>query len=449
MKQSLNHANPLAMLLMALAMAFAISCESEEEKQAKAERAARTAAAAEKVAARAEAARAEAKSMAKVEAEEAKVKNGSSLNSIIKELRAFNNKDASFPVIGSYANSGFKFTLPEKPNDKYLQSVNELFPNANKISDRNANIFSFAEIHGLDNNSSIAAVFQQGSIIIEETEGSKSADKYYVSFYYADRDVIIQFNESGKVNVSLDLKKGWNKAYTHVDIMSGYMSSENFTSQHEIEWRLLYEAKGKAKGDVSIKLPEADSDQLRQAVHCISIFDFGSLVDDLGYHEGFHNLVYSYLPWENQLKYRESFRFLYKQAYDQREKDLDGWLQRYIKLIVSLIPETYESRNWDTMVSRLLAAYEDLMTNPGAFSQIYELMSNRQWEHSSYAYDEILAFAGDKQPEAFLNEYGVNKQDLIWAYSFWGRRYHENPNNIEPIAAILRMFRDGLLASAS
>jgi hypothetical protein len=33
----------------------------------------------------------------------------------------------------------------------------------------------------------------------------------------------------------------------------------------------------------------------------------------------------------------------------------------------------------------------------------------------------------------------VNRSAVVWAYSFWGRRWHENPDNIKPVLAILNM----------
>jgi uncharacterized protein (TIGR02145 family) len=356
----------------------------------------------------------------------AKVEGGSSLSSEIKDLWIFSEKGDRFPVTGSYADGGFAVTLPEKPNEKYMHSVNRIFYDASEISDRSANIFIFNEIHGLGKNGSLVAIFKPYEI----AEGDGSLERNYTSFYYSDRDVIIQSN-----NVNLDLKNGWNKVYTSVNMHSGDFT--RVSSSQEARWRLLYET----KGNVEIKLPEADSDQLRYVALCVSsgepsyLYDWA--VDDFT------------TTWD-KLGYGEAFKFFAKQAYDQRGKDLDGWLQNIVKLVAPLVPhKMYVSSGWDRMVRHLLAAYDDLATNPGSFRQVYDIMSDKRWGGYGFAYNELFRVSPNKQLEAFFHENEsktVNEWAFAWAYSFWGRRYNENPKNVEPIAASLRLFRNEVAA---
>ena len=154
------------------------------------------------------------------------------------------------------------------------------------------------------------------------------------------------------------------------------------------------------------------------------------------------------------------FMSLFVQLYKNRAEYLNnGEFLRYIKLLADLIPyKTYVANGWDMMVRQLLIAYDDLKSNPSSFSQIYEHMNSRIDNTASY-YNGILIFVNDKQLEAFIVKNGegaansyyeageVNQSAVVWAYSFWGRRYNENPNSIEPIVAILRLLRDELYIS--
>jgi len=158
--------------------------------------------------------------------------------------------------------------------------------------------------------------------------------------------------------------------------------------------------------------------------------------------------------------YGKVFMSLFVQLYKNRAEYLsNGEFLRYIKLLASLIPrETYIANGWDVMVRQLLIAYDDLAPNPSSFGQVYESMNSRIDNTASY-YNGILTFVNDKQLEAFIVKNGegaansyyepgeVNQSAVVWAYSFWGRRYNENPDSIEPIAAILRLLRDELYAS--
>jgi hypothetical protein len=146
--------------------------------------------------------------------------------------------------------------------------------------------------------------------------------------------------------------------------------------------------------------------------------------------------------------YGKAFKILFKRAYNQKEKDIGDWLQPLIKRIASLIPrEKYVDNGWDAMVRQLLVAHDDLAAHPNAFSKMYEMMDSQSWK-----WEEVNKFVrDDEQFKVFVFEREgwsyLKGAAVVWAYSFWGRRYHENPSNIKPIAATLHMLRDELFAS--
>jgi uncharacterized protein (TIGR02145 family) len=150
--------------------------------------------------------------------------------------------------------------------------------------------------------------------------------------------------------------------------------------------------------------------------------------------------------------YGNIFMSVFVKLYRNRAEYLsNGNLEHYVKLLASLIPrEKYVANGWDDMVCQLLIAYGDLAAKPSSFSQVYEVMNDGGTSH----YNDILPFVRDKQLNAFIVKQKVAHYDdgevslstVVWAYSFWGRRYNENPSSIEHIAAILRMLRDELYA---
>jgi hypothetical protein len=166
-------------------------------------------------------------------------------------------------------------------------------------------------------------------------------------------------------------------------------------------------------------------------------------------------------------RYIEDFKSLFIWVSRRRETDMSDWLQRYVKLAASLISqEKYVANGWEAMVRQLLIAHEDLAASPQRFREVYEVMADvrnegeggtrRKWYNAAEAYASILPFVRDKQLSAFIvkrSDLGywesgeVNRSAVVLAYSFWGRRWHENPGNIETIAATLRMLRDEQFAS--
>ena len=153
-----------------------------------------------------------------------------------------------------------------------------------------------------------------------------------------------------------------------------------------------------------------------------------------------------------------AFNSLIKRLYSNRTEFLNnGKFKRYIELLSGFVNRpTYVANGWDTMVRQLLAAYQDLSDN-GKFNEIYEFMVLYNAYSIDY-YPAILDFAmfvngGYLLDESFFIKQGdeveycckvgeVNRWAVVWAYSFWGRRYNEDPDSIEPVVDILLMLRD-------
>jgi hypothetical protein len=161
----------------------------------------------------------------------------------------------------------------------------------------------------------------------------------------------------------------------------------------------------------------------------------------------------------------KAFKSLFDGLHAKKEELLgNGKFKHYIELLAKLIPrKTYIDNGWDTMVCQLLIAYEDLKNNPNSFSEIYKIMVNNSDKNAVEAYYQILDFVRDPELElenfilnhsvadAISSYYwgenegnvgDVNRSAVVWAYSFWARRYNENPNNLKNIVDILLMLRD-------
>jgi len=159
----------------------------------------------------------------------------------------------------------------------------------------------------------------------------------------------------------------------------------------------------------------------------------------------------------------KAFKSLFDGLHAKKEELLsNGKFKHYIELLVKLIPrKTYIDNGWDTMVRQLLIAYEDLKNDPNNFSEIYNIMANNGNNNAVAAYYQIVDFVRDPELENFIlnhsvasavtsyywgenegNVGDVNRSAVVWAYSFWARRYNENPNNLKTIVDILLMLRD-------
>ena len=165
---------------------------------------------------------------------------------------------------------------------------------------------------------------------------------------------------------------------------------------------------------------------------------------------------------ENDYGYGETFAHYVKYLYHIRESDLSSLprlLQRYGKLVKLIFPrERYVANGWDAMVRQLLVAYDDLSAQPGNFQRIYKAMTtdNEGKMNSPEYFEDILPFVRDRKLSAFVYENNnnvliekgeVNQWAVVWAYSFWGRRFHDNPENIQHLVSSLKLLRDELYAT--
>lgn len=156
-----------------------------------------------------------------------------------------------------------------------------------------------------------------------------------------------------------------------------------------------------------------------------------------------------YISYRDEDGSGEAFNFIFKLLYENKEEYLsNGKFKRYIELIPNFIPRRmYVSNGWDAIVRQLLFAYEDLAGQPGSFSDVYEVMEYNSCNYciAAEAYYAIIEFVRDW--EEFEDYFNLEQDDyyrsaVVWAYSFWGRRYNEDPSSIEPIVDILNMLRD-------
>jgi len=162
----------------------------------------------------------------------------------------------------------------------------------------------------------------------------------------------------------------------------------------------------------------------------------------------------------------DAFGSIFNLLYSKREEYLiNGKFKRYIELLANFIShQTYVSSGWDDMVKQLLTAYNDLKAKPNGFRNVYDIMdancpadvNSVYCPNATEVYDQIFDFVSNKQLEDFILKHdlgsyydywpstagNVNKSAVVWAYSFWGRRYNENPDIIEPIVSILQLLHN-------
>jgi hypothetical protein len=166
----------------------------------------------------------------------AQVENGDILNSIITGFGAIMRNpdgiiDEQYSLSGVYANGGFTITLPDSL-DVILASMAG-FPGYIHVSDRTARCCYFYEIIGFDSNSSHSAQFELSEII-----GGYLGTKYYVSFWYVDRDFTINGSAEGN-HFNMNLKKGWNKVYVIEELESGNEDKTTTPPNCNVKWQFV------------------------------------------------------------------------------------------------------------------------------------------------------------------------------------------------------------------
>ena len=174
------------------------------------------------------------------------------------------------------------------------------------------------------------------------------------------------------------------------------------------------------------------------------------LDDDLYYNDVLFN------KWGTGMQPFQSLLYIARENRHSDMAGLDKAIRRYGTLIKLLVPyEKYIDKGWDRIIVQLLTAYEDLSVSTDNFDKINDIMTDGE----DNDYEEISLFARDKQMTAFISpkdagftyrgrfitlakQGEVNTDAVIWAYSFWGRRYNENPDNVPHIASALKTIRE-------
>ena len=196
----------------------------------------------------------------------------------------------------------------------------------------------------------------------------------------------------------------------------------------------------------------AQYDSLRHAIAFASeIMDLNMSLLTLGYElgEDFYSIdanLAKYVQWGTGM---EPFRWLLDYAHRNRSSDMAGLaklIRRYGTLIKLLVPyEKYTDNGWDWIVVQLLTAYEDLSVSADNFGKVYEIMSDGDY-HST---EELAPFIRDKQLTVFTDQADTGYDSrVVWAYSFWGRRYNENSDNIPHLVAALKTIREHYVPNA-
>ena len=296
---------------------------------------------------------------------------------------------------------------------------------------------------------------------LEITPDNRWDDAYKVCWRCTDRT---------KVCITLLLVK--NKKYM-IDNIDGveiyeYEGNDEYDDDSEFEYLQKNYVKLDAAllAQTSIQGMAAEYDSLRHAIafasEILNLPSFPLQSDDsesLFFRLNFDdydrdNAIYA--KWGTGMK---PFHQLLNYANSSRKHDmagLDKLLLRYGTLIKHLIPyEKYVANGWEQITNQLLVAYNDLSVSPGSFGKVYEIMRESD---GNLNYEKIAPFVRDSQMKAFIaskdigythkNEFipflkrgEINRWSVIWAYSFWGRRYNENPDNIPHLVATLKAIR--------
>jgi len=206
----------------------------------------------------------------------------------------------------------------------------------------------------------------------------------------------------------------------------------------------------------------AQYDSLRHAIAFASeVMDLSSFpVFPAGY--ALQGNYWAHINYTEHIKWgagMHGFRSLLYYAYWRKpfsNVDIDKLVRRYgtfVRLLVAY--EKYVANGWDRIVVQLLTAYDDLSVSADNFGKVYEIMNENNNSYDPFSqYEKITPFMRNGQMEAFIspkdvvdfrNDFApiakqgeVNPWSVVWAYSFWGRRYNENPDNIPHLVAALK-----------
>jgi len=122
-------------------------------------------------------------------------------------------------------------------------------------------------------------------------------------------------------------------------------------------------------------------------------------------------------------------------------------IYKYI-LFSSISSRTYRISNFDKVVDGLFVSYYDLKDEKGKLNSIYKIMSAPREGYDLDAgqyYPEIESYFSLGSIQTLENYRLSNgtqfsNGDIVWFYSFWARRNHEN--NMDEVAAILKEIQE-------
>lgn len=149
----------------------------------------------------------------------AKVENGAALNGVVTKVRMLADDDINTTILSEakFENGGFNMKLNPVTDTDLLINVGYDMPDGAQISDLNANTLAVSSLSAYSSTSKSYV----GSFIYAKNYSfmKESLSFDYVALIYTDRNVSIKadgevydeyFHVTFKIEVDLNLKKGWN-----------------------------------------------------------------------------------------------------------------------------------------------------------------------------------------------------------------------------------------------
>lgn len=207
------------------------------------------------------------------------------------------------------------------------------------------------------------------------------------------------------------------------------------------------------------QIPENDADSIDIALkYVVGVFDMGSLIyhyiipesnpdsliiaDDNYF---FHDYNYGYEKEKGEAEYKKIFNYLSK---FRNDINIVALFNSYKWLIYETItPRIYIKSEFDVCAEILTRAYDDLYRyedeigdNFENFEKIYDIMKGDERLSYNTYYNRITPFISEENMEHYSSEENsMDEETIVWAYSFWGRRYSEG--NLTETAQILYTIR--------
>jgi hypothetical protein len=118
----------------------------------------------------------------------------------------------------------------------------------------------------------------------------------------------------------------------------------------------------------------------------------------------------------------------------------------YKRILFRLLPYgTYHASPAHRMIDALMAAYNDIHQKENEndiWVDIYSAMEDGKKKYAANYYDDIDKYTSDAVLKIFTTKDADEnvKGDVVWAYSFWARRYHEG--NIDAVYDIVSQIQE-------